>query len=107
MNWGSYHYIFGPVVAFGTVAVLVLLLRCAFSSGQSLVARRPSRGPAAEYGLLQVVAAPPSAVEAEVQRLTLVNAGIRVTLAPTTEGPRLMVFPEDVERARHLLGRPR
>ncbi|GAA4973656.1 hypothetical protein [Kineococcus glutinatus] len=104
MTWGSYHSLLGPVVAFVAVGVLVLLLRWTFSSGHSLVERRPQQGGTDEYGLLEVVSTPGTFVEAELQRLALQEAGIRATLAPTTEGPRVMVFPEDARRARELLG---
>ena len=33
-------------------------------------------------------------------RRQLVDAGLRATLAPTTEGPAVMVFPEDAKTAR-------
>jgi len=33
----------------------------------------------------------------------LAAAGIRATLAPTTDGPRVLVFPKDLERARSIL----
>ena len=102
-TWGSYSYLFGLVVAFAAVAVLALLLRWAFSSGHSVVARAPVRGVATEYGLLEAVSAPPTFIEAEAHRLALEHAGIRATLAPTTEGPRVMVFPEDAEQARAVL----
>ena len=105
-DWASYHSLFGLVVAFAAVAVLALLLRWAFSSGSSLVERRPHQGTATDYGLLEAVASPPTFVEAELQRRRLEDAGIRVTLAPTTEGPRLMVFPEDAARARAVLAAP-
>lgn len=103
MSWDSYHYAIGPTVALVVVAVLVLLLRWTFSHGRSLVERRPERGGSDEYGLLEVVSAPSTFVEAEVQRRTLVDAGIRATLAPTTEGPRVMVFPDQAGLARQIL----
>ncbi|MEZ0492306.1 hypothetical protein AB2L28_08645 [Kineococcus sp. TBRC 1896] len=103
ISWGSYSYAFGPAVALVAVLVLVLLLRWTFSHGRSVVERRPQRGSSEEYGLLEVVSAPPTFVEAEVQRRTLVDAGIRATLAPTTEGPRVMVFPAEAGLARQIL----
>ncbi|WP_432573731.1 hypothetical protein [Kineococcus sp. SYSU DK005] len=110
MTFGGYYYAVGPIIALLVVAVLALLLRWTFSRGRSLVERRPSRGDSSEYGLLEVVSAPATFVEAEVQRRTLLDAGIRATLAPTTEGPRVMVFPEEAGLARQLLegrgGRP-
>ncbi|MFB9375412.1 hypothetical protein ACFFKU_05615 [Kineococcus gynurae] len=100
---GGYYYAVGPVMAFVFVGVLVLLLRWTFSHGRSLVERRPKSGSSEEYGLLEVVAEPATFIEAEVLRRVLVDAGIRATLAPTTEGPRLMVFPEEASIARTVL----
>ena len=96
----------GPVVLlvpFLMVAVLALVLRWATSRGHSVVARRARPGPAGDYGLLVPVAAPRSASEAERLRGHLLGAGIPVTLAETTDGPRLLVFPDDEHRARLLL----
>lgn len=103
MFWGSYSFAFGPLVALGVVGVLTLLLRWAFSSGKSVVEHRPRVGGEGEYGLLVPVAEPPTFVEAEVMRRRLVDAGLRATLAPTTDGPRVLVFPEDVRSARLVL----
>lgn len=107
MNWTSYHYALGPSIALVVVGVLVLLLRWTFSHGRSLVERRPQQGTSDDYGLLEVVSSPGTFVEAEVQRRTLVDAGIRATLAPTTEGPRVMVFPNEAGLARQILAGPR
>ena len=93
-----------PLVALAVVGLLVLLLRWTFGHGKSLVTRRPVSGAPGEYGLLVVVSEPASFDEAEVQRRRLADAGIRATLAPTTEGPRVLVFPEDEGVARALLG---
>ncbi|MGZ4626469.1 MAG: hypothetical protein ACXV3S_09330 [Kineosporiaceae bacterium] len=103
MQWGSYSFAFGPVLALGAVGVLTLLLRWAFSSGHSLVERHPTPGKPDEYGLLVPVAEPPTFVEAEMMRRRLIDAGLRATLAPTTQGPRVLVFPEDVRAARLVL----
>ncbi|SDQ73697.1 hypothetical protein [Quadrisphaera sp. DSM 44207] len=97
------EYWFAPLLAFAMVGVLALLLRWTFSRGASLVTRRPVRGRADEYGLLVVVSEPATFVEAELQRRQLVDAGVRATLAPTTDGPRVLVFPEDEGVARALL----
>lgn len=102
-SWGSYSFAFGPVLAFLAVGVLALLLRWAFSSGHSVVERRPRQGTEGEYGLLVPVAAPGTYIEGEMVRRKLVDAGVRATLAPTSEGPRVMVFPEDASVARALL----
>ncbi len=102
-SWGSYSYLFGPLASFGVVGLLVLLLRWAFARGGSLVERRPAPGRADDYGLLVPVAAPATYVEAELARLKLADAGLRVNLARTVDGPRVMVFREDEAQARRLL----
>jgi len=101
--WGSYSFAFGPVLALGVVGILMLLLRWAFSSGKSVVQRKPTVGTPGEYGLLVPIAEPSTFVEAEMMRRRLVDAGLRATLAPTTDGPRVLVFPEDVKTARLVL----
>jgi hypothetical protein len=105
-SWGSYSYLFGPMIAFGLVGLFALLLRWAFGRGRSLVARPGRPGHADEYGLLVTVAAPPTFVEAELVRRRLQDAGVRATLAPTIEGPRVLVFPQDERAARALLQGP-
>lgn len=99
----GWDYAFGPGMALVTLAVLIVLMRWAFSSGSSVVARRPRSGTPQEYGLLVSIAAPNTYVEAELLRRRLEAAGIRATLATTTYGPRIMVFREDEARARRVL----
>lgn len=94
---------FGPLVAFGALGVLVLLLRWTFGHNRSLVARRPRTGTPTEYGLLVSVASPPTFVEAEVVRRHLEASGVRATLAPTTAGPAVLVFADDAPAARLAL----
>lgn len=103
--WDSFSYLFGPLSAFLIVGVLMLVLRWGFSGGRSVVARRPRSGTPSDYGLLVSVATPPTYVEGEVLRRSLEERGVRATLAQTLEGPRLMVFPDDEDRARALLER--
>jgi hypothetical protein len=105
-SWGSFSFAAGPLLAFAALGVLVLLLRWTFSRGHSLVERRSEPGASGEYGLLVRVAAPATVIEAEVLRHRLEAAGLRATLAPTTDGPGVMVFPEDVSAARSLLRSP-
>ena len=96
----------GPLVLlvpFVMVAVLALVLVWATRRGRSVVARGSRPGPPGDYGLLVAVATPSSRGEAERQRAHLLGAGIPVTLAETTDGPRLLVFPDDEQRARLLL----
>jgi len=96
----------GPLIALGVVGVLMVLLRWAFGRGHSLVQRQPRRGTSDQYGLLVRVAAPATVAEGERICRRLESAGLRVTLAPTLDGPAVMVFPEDVETARAMLDHP-
>jgi FtsP/CotA-like multicopper oxidase with cupredoxin domain len=95
-----------PFVALGGFALMVLLLRWSFSTGHSLVERRPRSGTPTEYGLLVPVAAPSTYIEGEQLRLRLLESGVRATLATTTDGPRLMVFEQEASVARALLLSP-
>lgn len=106
-QWGSYSFVYGPIVAFAAVGVLMLLLRWTFRRGRSLVAAPPRAGAPDDYGLLVAVAEPPSFAEAELIRARLVGLGVRATLAPTTQGPRVLVFHEEARAARALLRGPR
>jgi hypothetical protein len=103
--YSSASFLVGPTIAFIVVGLLALVLRWAFSHGSSIVAKRPRAGTADEYGLLVPVASPPTFVEGEILRRTLEDAGIKVTVTETLDGPRLMVFPEDADRARELIAR--
>ncbi|MDP9394928.1 MAG: hypothetical protein M3Q27_12095 [Actinomycetota bacterium] len=103
MGWGGYSYLFGPLTALAVVGVLALLLRWAFGRGGSLVERRSRPGHEGEYGLLVSVASPATYVEGEMMRLRLSDAGMKATLATTSDGPRIMVFAADEARARRVL----
>ncbi|MGL5856950.1 MAG: hypothetical protein ACRC35_00815 [Angustibacter sp.] len=106
-GWGSYSFVYGPLLAFVAVGVLIILLRWTFRRGRS-VAIRPTRpGDPADYGLLEPVAEPASFAEAELIRSRLVGQGLRATLASTTEGPRVLVFRDEARTARALLREPR
>ena len=98
--WGSYSYAFGPLVALAVLGLLVGLLRWTFRRGGSLVT---PVGRAGEYGLLVVVAAPTDRVHGEHLRRRLEEGGIRANLAATLDGPMILVFPRDAERAKALL----
>lgn len=99
-SWGSFSFLFGPVVAVLGIVLLVLLAKWAMSRGHSLVAR-PGRE--SDYGVLVPVASPGSYAEGEILRLRLVTAGIRANLAQTLDGPRVLVWPADEARAREVL----
>ena len=98
LDWRSY------LIALLVVAVLVALLRWAYGGrSRSLVERRAREGSVTDYGLLVSIASPGTFIEGEVSRQRLAAAGIKASLVTTTEGPRLMVFPDDETRARRLL----
>ncbi len=99
----SGSFLVGPLVAFGVVGILVLVLRWAFSRGGSLVVPAAKPGRFDDYGLLTTVAAPSTYIEGEMQRRALEDAGVRANLAQTLDGPRIMVFPKDAEKARRIL----
>lgn len=101
--WGSFSYAFGPLVAVGLIGLLVVILRWSSRRGSSVVAAAPSPGSPEEYGLLVPVASPSTYVEGEILRRRLEDQGVRATLTTTLDGPRVLVWPGDVERARRLL----
>lgn len=101
--WESYSYFFGPLVALLAIGVFVLILRWAFSRGSSVVAAAPRPSVETDYGMLVAVSRPASYIEGEIQRRTLEESGIKATLAQTLDGPRVMVWPADEDRARELI----
>lgn len=107
-SWGSYSYLYGPVVAFCVIGVLILVLRWAFGGrNTSIVERPPMSGKPDQYGLLDAVASPETYIEAEIVRQQLEAAQIKATVAMTNDGPRVMVWPEDRQRAQTTLRRTR
>jgi hypothetical protein len=102
-DWSSFSFAYGPVVAVLLIGLFALILRWAFGRGGSVVAAPARPGTQDEYGLLVSVAAPLTYIEAEILRRRLAAEGLRVTVATTTSGPHLMVWPADEERARILL----
>jgi hypothetical protein len=103
VSWGSYSSLYGPVMAFLGIGLLIILLRWAFGGGSSVVERPSQPGTPQEYGLLNSVAAPATYVEAEIVRQQLAAGQVRATVAMTNDGPRVMVWPDDEARARQVL----
>lgn len=101
----SFSYLVGPLLAFAFLGLLIVLLMWAFRRGGSLVAAPARPGTPDDYGVLVPVASPSSYVEGEISRRTLEDAGIKATLATTLDGPRLLVWPDDADRARAALSR--
>jgi hypothetical protein len=103
---GGFAYLGWPLVVLGGFGLMVFFLRWTFSSGSSVVQRRPRSGAPGEYGLLVPVAEPDTLIEGEQLRLRLLDSNLRATLVETTHGPRLMVFAKDASIARSLLSSP-
>jgi hypothetical protein len=102
-SWGSYSYLYGPLMALVAIGVLVLVLRWAFGKGSSVVERPPRAGTPDQYGLLDAVASPGTYIEAEILRQRLETEGIKATVPMTNDGPRVMVWPRDRDRAAAVL----
>ncbi len=106
-SWNSFSYFYGPFFAFLGVGALMLILRWTYARGKSVVAAAPRPGTSDQYGLLVPVASPGTYIEGEILRRKLEAAGIRANLADTLEGPRVMVWPVDLERAAALVRQSR
>lgn len=104
-SWNAYSFIFGPLIGFLGLGIMILVLKWGFRRGGSLIARPAEPGKATEYGLLVPIASPNTFIEGEVLRRTLIDAGIKANLANTNDGPRVMVWPKDEKAARQILSR--
>lgn len=85
------------------IGVLILLLRWAFSRGHSLVERKITPSSSDNYGMLVEVTRPISLIDGEMFKQQLAAVGIRATLAITTDGVQLMVWPKDLPKAKRTL----
>lgn len=99
----SFSYMVGPLIAFVGLGILIALLRWTFKRGGSLIAAPAQKGDPGQYGLLVPVAEPGNYVEGEMLRRSLEDAGIKATLTTTLDGPRVMVWPKDEDRARGFI----
>jgi hypothetical protein len=88
---------------FLVVAVMILILKWAFSSNNSLVERDKKIGNENEYGLLRVAYSPTNHIEGEMLRQKLLAVGIKATLSQTKNGPKIMVFEKDLKIAKATL----
>jgi hypothetical protein len=92
------------LTVFAVLGVLVLVLRWAFSSRRDSLLSRPAKtGAEHDYGLMAPLAAPKNAAEGEEICGMLRRADIRARVVSTQDGLRVMVWPEDLARARALL----
>jgi hypothetical protein len=103
-SWGSYSFAFGPVVATAVIVALVVVLRWAFGRGQSVVAPGARPGPPGDYGVLVPVAAPRTMQQADQLQRDLAQRQIPCTVARTTQGLRLLVWPDQEAAARSVIG---
>jgi hypothetical protein len=104
----SFSFLYGPLVAFAALGVIVLICRWVFAPPSS---SRPGATPAAtpaasrrDYGLLEPVAT--CALEdAVLLRDVLRDAGLRATLADGAAPGEVvvLVFRDDAARARALV----
>jgi hypothetical protein len=93
---GSLHYLVGPVIALLVLGLLAVFLRWAFASGTPAASR-------AGEELLTPVATLTRRESALALRAVLSDAGIRSTIRePAAHRADVLVFPEDLERARAL-----
>jgi hypothetical protein len=90
----------GPLIAAVAVIGIVLFMRWAFGSGYG---RETPRSPAADDGLLTLIATLSRRESALALRAVLSDAGIRSTIrVPAPHRADVLVFPEDADRARAL-----
>jgi hypothetical protein len=82
---------------------LVVVLRWAFSRGHSVVAAPPRSGPPSDYGVLVPVASPDSSAQAQRMQNDLHARAIPCTVARTSEGLRVLVWPDQESAARAVL----
>ncbi len=94
------HYLVGPVIAFVVLALLALFMRWAFGSSTARVRPAPQAGDE----LLTRIATLSRRESAHALRAVLSDAGIRSTIrSPRANRAEVLVFPQDVERARALI----
>ena len=93
---GSLHYAVGPVIALIALGLIAVFLRWAFGSGSTAAVRPPEE-------LLTPVATLTRRESALALRAVLSDAGIRSTIRePAPHRADVLVFPEDLARAREL-----
>lgn len=106
-SWGSYSFLFGPLLALAVIGVLLWFARRTTGGAASLIERTSPVAAAEEYGLMIPVAEPADRRAAEDVVARLSGAEVRARTVATADGWRVMVWAEDVARARSLLDPPR
>lgn len=104
LDWHAWWFLIGPLFGVAWLLVVGALLRWTFSRRGSVAgaSRRPAAPDA--YGRLRPLRSAATEQEAIRIRAQLRNAGIRSTIANTTEGLYVMVWVDDLERARGVVG---
>ena len=102
LDWHAWWFVIGPLFGIGWLLVVGGLLRWTFNRRGSVAGA--SRRPAApnDYGHLRPLQSVSTQDEASQLRGRLQRAGIRSTLANTTDGLYVMVWATDLERARDI-----
>ncbi|MEU7821221.1 hypothetical protein [Catellatospora sp. NPDC049111] len=101
-------YLAGPMIAMLTIAVLAVVLHRGLQrDAETPVPLAPS--PALDdYGLLASAAVVRTLADATLIREHLHSVGIRATLATAPDGRiRVLVFADEVSRARRVVGETR
>ena len=88
---------------FLVVAVMIVILKWAFSGNKSVIEREKRIGNENEYGLLRVAHSPKNHIEGEMLRQKLLSVGIKATLSQTKNGPKILVFEKDLKIANATL----
>jgi hypothetical protein len=98
--------VLGPLIAFGVIAALAMILRWAFGSDADRVEAIAETDPTPEdYGLLSVTGVADSAEDARTLQELLASAGIRSTTSETRDGKvRVLVFASELPAARRVVG---
>ena len=82
---------------------MIVILKWAFSGNKSVIEREKKIGSEDEYGLLRVAHSPKNHIEGEMLRQKLLSVGIKATLSQTKNGPKILVFEEDLKIAKATL----
>ena len=88
---------------FLVIAVMIVILKWAFSNNKSVIEREKRIGNEDEYGLLRVAHSPKNHIEGEMPRQKLLSVGIKATLSQTKNGPKILVFEKDLKIAKATL----
>jgi len=88
---------------FLVIAVMIVILKWAFSNNKSVIEREKRMGNEDEYGLLRVAHSPKNHIEGEMLRQKLLSVGIKANLSQTKNGPKILVFEKDLKIAKATL----